>query len=242
MEILILCYRWIFGFIVLIALIPILYKYFELLVYYTFSTPYSWKTEIEKPRLFLFCFGIFIFVLSLNMMSVKSNVFVNIISLILGIFSCCIFHFIWTSKFENKFIQMIKKKLGSGLTSNLYNQNTNIDEILEQFPEFDCESDTFKNFLLGNRINKKNKIICSYPKSKLIRFIIIIYDLSNNNKSYHKEIKDICEHYFIKKDGNSYTFRETSGEITDAFEDKKQESNVYCKEQKHIRSTFLKVQ
>jgi len=130
------------------------------------------------------------------------------------------------------------EKLFLEIQSSLYNDNLNLTEVLKNFPQLKCENDTFKNFLLGNTLKEKYKIVCSFPKAQLIRFIIIIYNLSNNEEPYHNEIKGICEHYFITKDKAPFSFRSPSGEITDAFTEKKENANTYKKDLNKIKAIF----
>ncbi|MCL5127316.1 hypothetical protein [Algibacter sp. L4_22] len=161
------------------------------------------------------------------------------IALVMCLFSCSIFYFIWTDKFENKFIEKVKNRLSKGLKSSFYNQKTDLNDILKKLPEFDCDSDTFKNLLLGNRISDKNKITSSFYKSDIIRFVIIVFSLNNNNTS-HKQIKEIISHYFIeKKTGEKYNLQDKASEISGIYREQINESDKFTSIQNRINNLFI---
>lgn len=244
MTTIIFYYSAIFKFLIFCACVPMLYKYFKLLVFYSFSTPIeNWIKEIEKARLFVFFFGILCSIVSLELMKAiePSNleVPISVFGLIFSVFTLGVFCFIWTNKFENKFIEKIKRRLGKGLKSSFYNQKTELNEILKKLPEFDCDNDTFKNLLLGNRIFDKNKITSSFYKSDIIRFVIIVFSLNNNNTS-HKQIKEIISHYFIEeKTGEKYNLQDKASEISGIYREQLNELDKFTSMQNRIESLFL---
>lgn len=234
------------------------WKYLVLFLRYMLSSPIEWESILEKPRFLFFGFSAILAQVSVKLMRTKLdaknfewfdsqtiNYFekgTSFLGILLSLYCCFIFIFIWTKKFNLPFILLIKKKLLNGLQSPYYNDKFDLDKILEKLPELVCKPETFKNFLLGNSIQEEDKIICSYSKAKLLRFIIIIFGLKNEEKSYRSEIKTVINHYFInktKKGNIPYKFRDAAGEITVAFSEKLNNSNFYSDELYKIHSIFL---
>lgn len=215
------------------------FKYFKIFIWYMFNTPITWwNKEIEKPRLLLYIFGLLSIIISWKLFKNEDYIFLMLFSILINLSGILILLFTWTNRFESRFIQQIKKKLLGTKIYSPYCKGYDLDSVLDQLKYIKCDPQTFQDLLSGNKILPEKKIICSLPKIKLIRFIVVLFHF--NNHTEHKVIKEIISHYFLhSKTGNSYPVQTKATEISTVISGEYiREDNIFKSVKSEIDSVF----
>ncbi|MEJ4087396.1 hypothetical protein [Galbibacter orientalis] len=205
----------------------IAFKYFKILTLFMFNEAIHWDKYVEKPRLFLHCFGIFMMFLALKTSKLWEdpgilNSITQILFLLVFILGALTCHFTWTKKFESTFIQKVKQTLNpvSKLSTSITNQ-TMIQGIWKTFVSkgyFSCNLETFEALLKLKNPDKRiqwNYTIMKNPNelNRQPLFEILSCIFTEFESLSNSEIIRFCNKYFC--DPNNNTISITSKNVTD---------------------------
>ncbi|QNK76897.1 hypothetical protein H7F37_12330 [Winogradskyella sp. PAMC22761] len=100
---------------------------------------------------------------------------------------------------------IINEQLYKGYKSKYYSNELDLNIVLDNLPDIKCNIETLESFLQGNKIPKDKKIVSSFNKTDIIRFLIIVYDLKKETSQ--EIIRTLISHYFLQennqKEGDS---------------------------------------
>ncbi|NDV96894.1 hypothetical protein D0T84_18565 [Dysgonomonas sp. 521] len=213
------------------------FKYLKIFIWYMFNTPITWwNKEVEKPRLLFFIFGIFAVIISWKLFLEANSIFLMILSLLINLIGILTLFFVWTSKFELRFIQEIKEKLLGKKIYSPYSKGYDLQLILNRLDFIKCDLQTFQDLLSGNKISPEKKIVCRLPKIRLIRFVFIVFHF--NHQTNPKVIKEVISHYFLNEKGEQYSVQEKASEISTVFGECIREDDIYSSFKSEIDSVF----
>lgn len=190
--------------------------YLKYFVRYMFCVPnHWWHPEVERPRLLFILIGIIFLGLSLMFKYQEDALIYRLMSyfsIVVGIFTL---YFVWSKKFEKRFIGRIKARLLGNSVKSIYFKGHDLEAVLQDFKFLNCTAETFGDFLAGNKVASDKKILCSLDKRKLIRFIFITFGFKGDVPN--DTMKRIISHYFLeeKTGGKPYNIQEKVSEISD---------------------------
>jgi hypothetical protein len=197
-----------------------------------------WNPEVERPRLLFILSSIVFIGFSKLFFLIGDGLIVRIMSSLLYALGIFLLYFVWSKEFEKKFIGLIKTKLMGSQIKSIYSKGYDLEKVLQDFNFLNCDLETFKDLLNGNKIADEKRIVCELDKRKLIRFVFIIFRFKEDVS--HDKIKKIISHYFLyeKMGIKPYSIQEKASEISDVISEMLQEDRKFSSLNEEIYSVF----
>lgn len=229
-------------------------KYFKIFIWYMFNAPITWwNKEIEKPRLLFFFFGILFFIFSWFLFLKADDIWIfnwkidayyqMSLAVLLNIVGILILYGVWAKGFELRLLPYIKRKLIDEGVKSPFEKGYNLKNVLDQLIKLgyiECDLESFHNFLQLRELSDDKKIISFLDKRKLVRFIVVIFNINGETKG--KVVEKIISYYFVDENNTKYNPGGIVGDLSKIRNEIRYEEINYTKIEKDILLIFKEQQ